>query len=88
MPYVGVLLGLHWPSMICFAVIWLFVAGVTRYSSIAALAAAGATPVLLAYFGQWQTMELFVVLTILVYLRHWANIGRFLRGKESKIGGV
>jgi len=86
--YIGVLLGLHWPSMLGFAAIWLLVAGVTRYSSIAALAASAATPALLAYFGQWQTMELFAVITILVYLRHWANIGRLIRGKESKIGGA
>ena len=86
--YIGVLLGLHWPSMLGFAAIWLLVAGVTRYSSIAALAAATATPALLAYFGQWQTMELFAAMTFLVYLRHWANIGRLIRGKESKIGGA
>ena len=86
--YIGVLLGLHWPSMIGFAAIWLLVAGVMRYSSIAALAASAATPFLLAYFGQWQAMELFVVMTILVYLRHRANIGRLISGKESKIGGV
>ncbi len=86
--YIGVLLGLHWPSMLSFAAIWLLVAGVTRYSSIAGLTATAVTPVLLAYFGQWQTMEVFAVMTILVYLRHWSNIGRLISGKESKIGGA
>lgn len=86
--YIGVLLGLHWPAMLGFAATWLIVAAVTRYSSVAALTAAAATPVILAYFGQWQTMEMFIVLTILVYLRHWPNINRLMQGKESKIGGI
>ena len=50
------------------------------------LAASAATPALLAYFGQWQA-ELFVVLSLLVYVRHWANIRRLVSGTESKIGG-
>ncbi len=86
--YIGVLLGLHWPSMLGIAMIWLLMAAVTRYSSIASLTAAAATPAMLAYFGQWQAMEMFAVLTILVYLRHGSNISRLLQGKESKIGGV
>ncbi len=86
--YIGVLLGLHWPSMLGIAMIWLLMAAVTRYSSIASLTAAAATPAMLAYFGQWQAMEMFAVLTILVFLRHGSNISRLLQGKESKIGGV
>ena len=35
--YLGVLLGLYWPAAASFAAIWLFVAFVTRYSSLAAL---------------------------------------------------
>lgn len=85
--YIGVLLGLYWPAAAAFGTIWLLVAGLSRYSSLAALLACTAVPAVLAYFGQWQTMELFVVMTILVYLRHAANIARLVRGKESKIGG-
>ena len=84
--YIGVLLGLYWPVAVAFCGLWLLIAATSRYSSLAALGASAATPALLAYFGQWQTMELFVFMTLLVYLRHWANIGRLVRGKESKIG--
>ena len=84
--YIGVLLGLFWPVALAFCAIWALVAGLSRYSSLAALVASAATPPLLAYFGQWQTMELFALMTILVYVRHRENIGRLLRGKESKIG--
>ena len=84
--YIGVLLGLFWPVALAFCAIWALVAGLSRYSSLAALAASAATPPLLAYFGQWQVMELFAFMTLLVYARHWENIRRLLSGKESKIG--
>lgn len=84
--YIGVLLGLFWPVALALCAIWAVVAGLSRYSSLASLAGTAATPLLLAFFGQWQTMELFAVMTLLVYLRHWENIGRLLRGMESKIG--
>lgn len=86
--YIGILLGLFWPAALIFCVIWLFVAWVSRFSSLSALVASVATPPLLAWFGQWQTMELFVALTILVFIRHWSNIRRLATGKESKIGGT
>jgi glycerol-3-phosphate acyltransferase PlsY len=85
--YIGVLLGLFWPAALIFCAIWLFVAWASRYSSLSALVASAATPPFLAWFGQWQTMELFVVLTILVFIRHSSNIRRLATGKESKIGG-
>lgn len=84
--YIGVLLGLFWPAAAAFCAIWLLVAGLSRYSSLAALVASAATPVVLAWFGRWQAMELFILLSVLVYARHWANIRRLVRGEESKIG--
>lgn len=84
--YIGVLVGLFWPAALGFCAIWALVAALSRYSSLASLIASAATPVLLAYFGQWQVMELFTLMTLLVFVRHWENIGRLLLGKESKIG--
>ncbi len=45
--YIGVLLGLAWPAALAFCVIWLAVAALTRYSSLAALIASAATPAVL-----------------------------------------
>jgi len=84
--YIGVLLGLFWKAAIAFCLIWLAVAFMTRFSSLAALIASAATPFILAWFGQWQMMELFVLLTLLLYARHYTNITRLLRGEETKIG--
>src|SRR5580698_6056986 len=49
--YIGVLLGLAWPAAIVFCAIWVAVAALTRYSSLAALIASAATPVFLWWQG-------------------------------------
>ena len=43
--YIGLLLALAWPVALAFCLIWLAVAALTRYSSLAALVASAATPV-------------------------------------------
>ena len=85
--YLGVLAGLAWPAAIAFVAIWLSVAYVTRYSSLAALIAAAAAPLSLAALQNWVAVGLFTLLTILVFLRHHQNIERLLKGEESRIGG-
>lgn len=85
--YLGVLAGLAWPAAIAFAAVWLLVAYISRYSSLAALTAATAAPLALAALQNWLAVGLFTLLTILVFLRHHQNIERLLSGKESKIGG-
>ena len=45
--YLGVLAGLYWPAALAFAAVWLGVAYLTRYSSLAALSASVIVPVFL-----------------------------------------
>jgi len=84
--YIGLLLGLAWPIAIAFCLIWLAVAALTRYSSLAALVAAAAAPVLLLGLGLPAEAALFGLLTLLTWIMHRANIGRLVQGTESKIG--
>jgi glycerol-3-phosphate acyltransferase PlsY len=84
--YIGVLLGLYWPAAAAFCVIWLVVAFATRYSSLAALVASGGSVGVLAATGQWRLAVLFLLLTVLLYIRHASNIGRLARGEEARIG--
>jgi len=84
--YIGVLLGLFWPFALAFCAIWLAVAYTTRYSSLAALVASALTPIGFAFVGERQLMELFILMTLLLYLRHAANIKRLIQREESKIG--
>src|SRR5713101_9436135 len=49
--FIGLLIAFAWPVALGFCVIWLFVAATTRYSSLSALTASAATPVMLWAFG-------------------------------------
>lgn len=84
--YIGVLIGLHWPAALVFCLVWIAVAVLTRYSSLSALIAAAAVPVFLAVTGQQQLAVAALFLSVILYMRHRANIGRLLRGEETRIG--
>ena len=84
--YIGLLIGLSWPSALIFIAIWLAVAALSRYSSLAALVASALTPLALWFLGQSNTAALFLVLSALLWIMHRANIVRLLNGSEGKIG--
>jgi acyl phosphate:glycerol-3-phosphate acyltransferase len=84
--YLGVLAGLMWKAALVFAVVWLAVALVMRYSSLAALIAAVAVPVALYVMGHVDLAILFAVMSLVVFVKHRANISRLLAGSESRIG--
>ena len=84
--YIGVLLGLAWPAALIFGAIWIAVAAVSRYSSLAALIASALTPLLLWGLGQPAAAALFLLLSALLWIMHRANIARLLDGSEGKIG--
>ena len=84
--YIGLLIGLHWPAALFFCVVWLVVAAATRYSSLSALVASALTPFGLWYFGLPSVAALLLLLTVLLWFMHRANIARLLNGSEGKIG--
>jgi len=84
--YLGLLAAFAWPAAIFFAVAWLVVAFVTRYSSASALTASLLSPIALLVLGYRNEAVLFVLLSITLWIMHRANIGRLLNGTESKIG--
>jgi acyl phosphate:glycerol-3-phosphate acyltransferase len=84
--YLGVLVALSWQAAIAFAIVWLGAAAVTRYSSVAALTASLIAPPALLLLGEKQAAALFLVLTVILWLRHAENIARLAAGTESKIG--
>ena len=86
--FLGVLLGLHWPTMILTALIWVGTAIVTRYSSLSALVATAAAPVALIAFGQAREAVLALLLTVIIWARHRANLQRLMAGEETRIGGA
>ncbi|TPL67090.1 glycerol-3-phosphate 1-O-acyltransferase PlsY [Mesorhizobium sp. B2-3-15] len=84
--YLGVLVGLAWQVALIFAVVWLVMAFLFRYSSLAALAAAVVVPIALYVLSTPQIAILFVVMSIIVFIKHRENISRLIAGSEGKIG--
>ena len=84
--FIGVLLAFSPPALGIFAAIWLGLAFVLKYSSLAALAASAATPVVLWALGAPGQALLFLVLGLLLWWKHAPNIRRLASGTEGRIG--
>jgi len=82
----GVLFVSAWPVGIAAGAVWLLVAGMFRFSSLAALAALAASPAV-AYWMKLEHVAIMAAgLAVLGFIRHHQNIGRLMRGEESRIG--
>jgi glycerol-3-phosphate acyltransferase PlsY len=83
----GVLLAYDWRLGVATLLVWIAVVAATRYSSLGALVAAIA-----AGAGAWHLYDFspqFVAIALMsavLIARHRTNIGKLLRGEESKIG--
>jgi len=84
--YLGGLAGLVPTAGLIFAAIWTGVAYGARFSSLAAIAASVATPLVLFDLGFPITAGLFAVMTLLLLWMHRANIARLRAGTEPRIG--
>ncbi|MGI9365493.1 MAG: glycerol-3-phosphate 1-O-acyltransferase PlsY [Rhizobiaceae bacterium] len=86
--FVGVLAALSGAGFITFALVWLGMALVFRYSSLAALTATLAVPVVLWVLGSQSsfTCGILALMTVLTWYMHRPNIQRLLDGSEGKIG--
>lgn len=83
----GSLIALSWPSALCWGGIWLIVAVLFRYASLAAITACIALPFLIWEF----THEITYVyatsfMSIVLIIRHRTNIRNLLTGAEVKLG--
>jgi len=84
--YIGILLGIFWPMAIAFCAVWLVIALVSRFSSLAALVAAALAPVAAAVLGRADIAILVIPLSLLLIFKHHTNIRRLLAGEEPRIG--
>ncbi|WP_415401914.1 glycerol-3-phosphate 1-O-acyltransferase PlsY [Tateyamaria sp. SN3-11] len=84
--FLGLLLALHFPVGLGACIAWLVGAGVFRISSMGALVAAAASTFLMMFLDKPDALLLGVVLTLLIFWRHRANISRIRAGTEPKIG--
>ncbi len=85
--FMGIVLALHWPLGLVYAIIWLGLLAITRVSSLAGMAAAVSAPIAAIAFGRIDIVPLLIALSLIVLWKHRANIARLLSGTEPRIGG-
>ena len=85
--FFGVLFAGAWPLGMVAGITWLGIATIFRISSLAALCAAAATPImgLIAGFS-WAEITFTALLAALIFWRHRANIVRLRAGTEPRFG--
>jgi glycerol-3-phosphate acyltransferase PlsY len=88
----GLLLGftligaLSWIAPAVYAVVWIGMLALTRYSSVGGLSAVIAAPIAAALLGRLDLALLFVGFALIVFWKHRENVGRLVRGAEPKVG--
>ncbi|MFC2970406.1 glycerol-3-phosphate 1-O-acyltransferase PlsY [Acidimangrovimonas pyrenivorans] len=84
--FLGTLLALDWRVGLAACATWLVTAAALRYSSLSALMAAALSTLWIIVFARGDLFFLIVILTVLIYVRHAANIARLRAGTEPRIG--
>jgi len=83
----GIVLALHWPYGLIYAVVWLGLLAALRISSVAGMTAAVSAPVAAAICGRYDDVLLLIPLALIVLWKHRENIERLLAGTEPRVGG-
>ena len=85
--FIGVLFGMHWSLGLVFVGIWLIVALLFRYSSLAALTAAALVPVGSALLHSSRDyIAVITVMSVVLFWRHRSNIRNLISGTEGRLG--
>ncbi len=84
--FIGVVLALAWPVGLGICAVWAAVFAASRISSLSALAAAGLSGLITFVLGGFHLLALMLVLTVMIYAKHHANITRLRAGTEPKFG--
>lgn len=81
---IGALIPLAFVPLLCAVLCCVAVIAVTRYVSLGSMVMATALIVAYAVAGRYDLLPLSVILWAMIIWAHRANIGRLLRGEESK----
>lgn len=82
----GVVLALHWPLGLVYAVVWLGLLALLRISSVAGMTAAASAPLAAALLGRFDLVLLLGALALIVLWKHRENIERLFADTEPRIG--
>ena len=84
--YIGFLFGLNPYIALLFLIVWLVIAGTTKYSSLGSLVAILVAPVYFIFINfNFYIGVFFIYLSLIIIIKHAENIKRLLNKTESKI---
>jgi glycerol-3-phosphate acyltransferase PlsY len=81
----GVLLALTPLIMLLVLALFALVVWLSRYVSLGSILAALAAPLLAWWFDLYQIRDLYLLLALIILLKHHANIRRLVTGNENKV---
>lgn len=82
----GAILALSWFIALLALGVWILVAVITRYSSLASICASISMPIF-GYFLANRTYTIpLIIICLIILFRHRENIVRIVKGTESKLG--
>jgi glycerol-3-phosphate acyltransferase PlsY len=81
----GVILGFTPTVMAILLLVFIVVVALTRYVSLGSILTAVFAPVVAWLLGEVQPAQLYMLLAVIVVVKHHANIARLLKGQESKV---
>ena len=84
--YIGYILGIDYKLGIIFIILWLSIAFLKKYSSLASISSLIALPIcaiILSY--NLQMIYILIFLSILIIIKHFPNIKRLILRSENKI---
>lgn len=84
--FLGCLFAINWQVGLFFCGVWLSVAAIWRYSSLAALVASFASTVSFFIMQDLRAAWVVAAMTLILFYKHGENIRRLRLGDESKIG--
>ena len=81
----GVVIVIAWPVAVLGGTVWLAVAILSRYSSLAALVAMAAAAIYAGFALPAARAALIAAIVVVIVLRHHENIRRLIAGTESRV---
>ncbi|MBI1392972.1 MAG: glycerol-3-phosphate 1-O-acyltransferase PlsY [Alphaproteobacteria bacterium] len=84
--FLGTLIAIQFFAGLAACLVWLATARLTRISSLSALVAAAAAPLVMFVSGRPAAAAATLFMTALIFVRHRPNIERLLAGAEPRIG--
>lgn len=82
----GVAFGLAWQIGLAYALVWLGVLALSRYSSLAGMSAVVAAALVALLLGFFAFVPALALIAVLVIWLHRANLSRLAKGEEPKVG--